>query len=325
MKDNKSILWIFLAFTLGFTLPVCSCLGSGLVTLAMLSQAASADPMTSVGIGDAVAVIRLNGAITSTPSQEAAFITEEITPGRVTKLLEQAELNPDIKAVVLRVNSPGGSVVASDEIYHKLRDFEKPIVLWMDEIAASGGYYIACGADYIYAHPDTLTGSIGVISQFINAEELLDEVGVNVTVITSGPRKDMGSLFREMSEEEQEIWRTITDEIYQDFVNVVAQARDMPEETVKDLADGRIYTGRQAMTHGLVDAVGLPSDAIAKAAELGSIELETGEAPRIIELKSAPTFLESLYGFQARGELPTLNEVLSWAGAPSVQYRFTGP
>lgn len=325
MKDNRSILWIFLAFTLGFALPVCSCLGSGLVTFAALGRMTSDAPTTVPGVGDAVAVIRLSGPINSTPTQGTAFISEEITPGRVAKLLEQAELNPDVKAVVLRVNSPGGSVVASDEIYHQLRDFEKPIVIWMDAVAASGGYYIACGADYIYAHPDTLTGSIGVISQFINAEDLLDELGVNVTVITSGPRKDMGSLFREMSEEEQEIWKAITDEIYQDFVDVVAQARDLPNETVKDLADGRVYTGRQARAHDLVDAVGLPGDAIAKAAELGGIALEAGEAPRVIELKTTPTFIESLYGFQAQGRMPTLNDVLSWAGAPSVEYRFSQP
>ncbi|HDQ72351.1 MAG TPA: signal peptide peptidase SppA [Chloroflexi bacterium] len=325
MKDNKSILWIFLAFILGFALPVCSCLGSGLVTFAMIGRMASAAPTTDVGVGDAVAVIRLDGAINSTPAQETVFVSEGITPGRVAKLLQQAEFNPNVKALVLRVNSPGGSVVASDEIYHQLRDFEKPIVLWMDAVAASGGYYIACGADYVYAHPDTLTGSIGVISQFINAEELLDEVGVNVTVITSGPRKDMGSLFREMSEEEQELWKTITDEIYQDFVDVVAEARGLPEDTVKDLGDGRVYTGRQALEHNLIDAVGLPDDAIAKAAELGGIELEPGESPRVIELKTTPTFIESLYGFQSRSAIPTLDEVLSWAGAPSVQYRFTGP
>ncbi|MBU0703345.1 MAG: signal peptide peptidase SppA [Chloroflexi bacterium] len=313
MKD-RTILWIFLAFVLGFTLPVCSCVGTGLVTMAGLSRMAQAPTMPMV-TGDAVAVIRLDGAITSGPLDY--FTTTGITPDRTNDLLEQAAANPSVKAVVLRVNSPGGSAVASDEIYHALLDFEKPVVVWMGEMAASGGYYISCAGDHIFAHPDTLTGSIGVISQFINAEDLLDEVGVDVVVITSGPRKDMGSLFREMTEEEQALWQTVTDEIYDSFVGIVAQARDLDEETVRELADGRVYTGRQALELGLVDEVGALDDAIAKAAELGGIQGE----PQVIELEFIPSFFDTLYSFQARSAVPTLNEILSWAGAPSVQYR----
>jgi len=318
MKD-RTILWIFLAFTLGFALPVCSCAGTGILTLSALGRMAGEPALPTTGLGDAVAVIRLDGAITSGP--EDYLTTTGITPDRVADLLKQAAADPAIKAVVVRVNSPGGSVVASDEIYHSFSEFEKPIVIWMGEMAASGGYYIACGGDYIFAHPDTLTGSIGVISQFINVEELLDEIGVDVVVITSGPHKDFGSLFREMTEEEQALWKKITDEIYQGFVELVAQARDMPLEVVRELADGSVYTGRQALELGLVDEVGTPDDAIAKAAELGGIEGE----PRVIELKTTPTFLETLYGFQARSAMPTLTEILSWAGMPSLQFRLAGP
>nr|HID14326.1 signal peptide peptidase SppA [Anaerolineae bacterium] len=274
---------------------------------------------TVVGFGDAVAVMRLDGAITS--SAEAYFTTRGITPDRVTDLLEQADADPSIKAVVVRVNSPGGSVVASDEIYHALLEFEKPVVVSMGEVAASGGYYIACGSDYIVAHPDTLTGSIGVISQFLNVEELLDEIGVDVVVITSGPHKDIGSPFREMTEEEQALWEGIIDEIYEGFVELVAQARGLPLEEVRALADGSIYTGRQALELGLVDEVGTLDDAVAKAAELGGIEGE----PRVVELKPTPTFFDLLYGFQTRSALPTLEEILGWAGVPSLQFRFVGP
>jgi len=317
MKD-RTILWIFLAFFLGFALPVCSCAGAGVLTLNALGRMAgeSTMPLTT---GDAVAVIRLDGAIASGPLDY--FTTTGITPGRVNDLLEQAAATPNVKAVVLRVNSPGGSVVASDEIYHALLDFEKPVVVWMGDMAASGGYYISCGSDYIFAHPDTLTGSIGVISQFINAEELMDKVGVDVVVITSGPRKDMGSLFREMTEEEQVLWGEVIDEIYEGFVGLVAEARDLPLEDVRELADGRVYTGRQALELGLVDEVGTPDDAIAKAAELGGVEGE----PQVIELKPMPSFLDALYSFQTRSQVPTLEEILSWAGAPSVQYRLAGP
>ena len=317
MKD-RTILWVFLAFTLGFALPVCSCAGTGLLTLGTLSRLGGEPVPTGIGLEDAVAVIRLDGAITSGP--EDYFTAPGITPGRVADLLEQAA-DPAVKAVVVRVNSPGGSVVASDEIYHALVEFDRPVVVWMDEIAASGGYYIACGGDHVFAHPDTLTGSIGVISQFLNVEELLDEIGVDVVVITSGPRKDIGSPFREMTEEEQALWAGITDEIYEGFVEVVAQARDLPLDEVRELADGSIYTGQRAQELGLVDDVGTLDDAIAKAAELGGIEGE----PRVIELRPTPSLRDLFYGIQARSAIPTLEEILGWAGAPSVQFRFVRP
>jgi protease-4 len=315
MKD-RPILWVFVAFVLGFALPVCSCVGAGLVTLGAFGRMAG-EPASAAVLGDAVAVIHLDGAITSEP--EDYLSTSGITPARVFDLLGQAA-DPAIKAIVVRVNSPGGGVVASDEIYRALLDFEKPVVIWMGDMAASGGYYISCGGDYVFAHPDTLTGSIGVISQFLNAEELMEKIGVDAVVITSGASKDTGSLFREMTEEEQALWKTIIDEVYEGFVEIVAQARDLPLEDVRELADGRVYTGRQALELGLVDEVGAPNDAIAKAAELGGI---VGE-PHVIELWPTRTFLDTLYGFQARSAMPTLEEILSWAGAPSLQFRLVG-
>jgi len=317
MKD-RSILWVFLAFVLGFVLPVCSCVGTGLLTLGALSRMGGEAAPAGIGPGDAVAVIHLDGAITS--STDDYFTTQGITPGRVASLLEQTSA-PSVKAIVVRVNSPGGSVVASDEIYRALLEFDKPVVVWMGEVAASGGFYIACGADYVFAHPDTLTGSIGVISQFVSAEELLDEVGVDVVIITSGPRKDIGSPFREMTEEEQALWQEITDEIYADFVEIVSQARDLPLEEVRELADGRIYTGRQAQRLGLIDEVGRMDDAVAKAAELGGIEGE----PQIIDLQPMPSFIDLLYGLQTRSTMPALEELLTLVGVPSVQYRLVGP
>jgi protease-4 len=318
MKD-RTMVWIFLAFVLGFVLPVCSCVGTGLLGMSALSRMAGEPASAGIGGGDAVALIRLNGTITSAPSDY--FSWQEITPGRVKDLLEQAAADPAIKAVVVRINSPGGSVVASNEIYHAFQEFEKPIVVWMDEIAASGGYYISCGGDYVFAHPDTLTGSIGVISQFFNVEELLGELGVDVVVITSGPRKDIGSPFREMTEEEQALWADITDEIYEGFAEIVAQARDLPLEEVREIADGSIYTGRQALELDLVDEVGTSDEAVAKAAELGGIE----GRPRVIELRPTLTFLDAVYGLQTRSTIPTPEEILSWAGAPSVQFRFMEP
>jgi protease-4 len=313
MKD-KPILWIFLAFILGFALPVCSCVGTGALTVGALGQLGQQPLPRAMGTGDAVAVIRLDGTITSGPQDY--LTTTGITPDRVRSLLDQAAADPAVKAVVVRVNSPGGSVVASDEIYHAFRAYEKPVVISMGDTAASGGYYIACGGDYVIAHPDTLTGSIGVISQFFNVQDLLDKVGVDAVIITTGPFKDIGTPFRDMSEEERELWRGILNQIYEDFVSVVAEARNLPKDEVRDIADGSIFTGQQAKDLNLVDAVGTRQAAIEKAAELGDIE----GAPRVIELRSQPTFLEMFYGFQARSVMPTLEEVLGWAGTPSLQY-----
>jgi protease-4 len=273
----------------------------------------------SGGIGDAVAVIHLEGTIASASSGN--LTADVITPDRAGDLLEQAAGNPSVKAVVLHINSPGGSVVASDRIYRDLLAFEKPVVVWMGETAASGGYYIACGGDVMMAHPGSLTGSIGVISQFLNVEELLDKLGVEAVVITSGPRKDIGSPFRDMTEEERAIWAAITDDIYEDFVQVVADARDLPLSEVRELADGRVYTGEQALEQGLLDELGTLDDAIARAGELGGI---TGE-PRVIELRREPTLLDLFSGLQARSSVPTLDEILSWAGVPSLQFRLVTP
>lgn len=314
MKD-KGMLWVFLAFALGFALPVCSCVATGAVTIGALGQVGQQPLPRSVGTGDAVAVIQLDGAITSAPQDY--FTTAGITPERVRSLLDQADANPAVKALVVRVNSPGGSVVASDEIYNAFRAYKKPVVISMGDTAASGGFYIACGGDYMMAHPDTLTGSIGVISQFFNAEELLDKVGVEAVVITSGEFKDIGSLYRDMTEEEREIWRGILDQVYEDFVTVVAEARDLPREDVREVADGRVFTGQQALEMGLVDGIGTRQAAIDKAAELGGLEGD----PRVIELRAQPTFLEMLYSFQNRSPLPTVEEIVGWAGTPSLRFR----
>lgn len=318
--QNRTVVLVLLAFVLGFTLPVCSCVGTGLMVLNIVGDMVDGSAISASVRGDAIAVIELNGTIDSSSSQLAVSSTM-ITPDQVSELLRQAAAMDNVKAVVVKVNSPGGSAIASDEIYHLFLDFEKPVVIWMGEMAASGGYYISCGGDYIFAHRGTLTGSIGVISMFTNAEQLLEKIGVEVSVITSGAHKDMGSFSRDMTEEERYIWSTIIDQIYDDFVQVIATSRGLSEDTVRQLADGRIYTGQQALELELVDEVGLFTDAVTKAAELGGIEGE----PEVIDLKSIPTLLETLYGLQGRSAIPTLQELLIWVDVPSVDYRFANP
>jgi protease-4 len=174
-----------------------------------------------------------------------------------------------IKAIILRIESPGGGVASSQEIYEevgRVRSGGKLVVASLGSVAASGGYYVACTADRIFANAGTLTGSIGVIVQLANAEELLRKVGVASTAITSGPFKDSGNPTRTLRPEERQVFQALVDDVYQQFVEAVAQGRNLPLDEVRQAADGRIYTGRQARDLRLVDELGSMQDAITYAA-----------------------------------------------------------
>jgi len=188
--------------------------------------------------------------------------------------LNKYEKDGSIKAVVLRVNSPGGAVVPSQEIYDKilhLKKFKKVIVS-MGSVAASGGYYIACAADRIIANPGTITGSIGVIIQFSQIEDLLKKIGLKATVVKGGRYKDVGSPVREMTPDEKRIIQDVIDDIHNQFIEVVLSNRDIPKEKVEEIADARIFTGRQALKIGLVDDLGNMEYAIDVASDLAGIE-----------------------------------------------------
>jgi protease IV len=185
----------------------------------------------------------------------------------VKEQLTRAAKDENVKAVVLRINTPGGTVTASDIIYHELKRFKAsrkvPIVASIMDLGTSGGYYIAAAADTVLAHPSSVTGSIGVIMLTMNARGLLEKVGVEATAVTSGPRKDMGSPFRTMTAEERAIFQGLIDSFYQRFLNIVQEGRsNLQMEQIKRLADGRIYTGEQAKEAGLVDEIGYLEDAV---------------------------------------------------------------
>lgn len=274
-----------------------------------------------VGFGEAVGVIPVEGVIASGRADQLTSSSGTVYSGRVIDYLQQAEGDPAVKAIVLRVDSPGGGVVGSDEIHQQMLAMTKPVVVSMGELAASGGYFISAPADEIFANRNTLTGSIGVISQFIHLEKFLEENGVSVTTIVSGEFKDSGSLFREMNDKDIAIWQGIIDDAYQDFVGVVAEGRGMSEDEVRTLADGRVYTGEQAQRLGLVDSLGNLPDAIARAAELGGIE----GTPRVVEYRPPPGFLETFLGLQGRaapGEV-LLRQLLN-PGRPVLMYLYTG-
>lgn len=187
-----------------------------------------------------------------------------------------------VKGIVVRLDTPGGGITPSQEIYDEILDFRresgKPVVASMGSVAASGGYYIASACDYIYASPGTVTGSIGVIAQWMNLRDLVEWAKMDPTTFTSGERKDLGNPYREMSAEEQQFYQDFIDELHEQFVDAVANAREMDRDQVATLADGRIFTGARAVEVGLVDEIGNLWDAISATGERAGI----GSDPRIV-------------------------------------------
>ena len=211
------------------------------------------------GSKESIGVINLQGML----------LSPEDTIGDLTKFRE----NSSIKAVLVRIDSPGGAVGASQEIYEEIKRTNKikPVVASMGSVAASGGYYAALGANRIVANPGTLTGSIGVILKFANLEKILDKVGYKSEVIKSGHHKDIGSFSRAMTEPERLLMQSLIDNVHQQFIQAVVDSRNLPKIKVAGLADGRIYSGQQAKELGLVDQLGNFTDAVELAAELAGL------------------------------------------------------
>ena len=195
-------------------------------------------------------------------------------PEPVVEQLERMRRDSSIRAVVLRLDSPGGGVAASQEIHEavrKVREGGKPVIASMGGVAASGAYYVACGADSIVANPGTLTGSIGVIMSFPNTEELFRKVGIRIEVVKTGKYKDVGSMWRPMTEDEQKLLADVLTNVYDQFVDVIAEGRDLEREDILPYADGRIFSGNQAQSYGFVDRMGDLNDAIQLAADMAEI------------------------------------------------------
>jgi protease-4 len=195
---------------------------------------------------------------------------------RIREELKKAEEDRQVRALILRINSPGGTVTASDIVYREVLSFKErtrmPIVAVLMDVAASGGYYVALAADTIVAHPTTVTGSIGVIMISLNAEGLMQKIGVAATAIKSAEHKDMGSPFRQLTPEERAIFQTVINDLQGQFVAKVVAHRTLSPETAAKLADGRIYTAEQALAHKLVDRIGYMSDAIAVARQAAGVD-----------------------------------------------------
>jgi protease-4 len=233
----------------------------------------------AVAIGDRIALVRISGAIYSSQG--------------VIEQLHKCEADPSIKAIVLRVDSPGGAVAPVQEIYKELTNLQKKVVVSMGATAASGGYYIACAGDRIFANPGTLTGSIGVIMQFPKWGELMKKIGIDREIIKSGKYKDAGSAFRKLTPEERELFQETIDDVYQQFVEAIVESRQdvgLTREQVEEVSDGRVMSGRQALERNLIDELGSLDDAIEHAGELAGIKGK----PRIVRMEIRRSLLDRI-------------------------------
>jgi protease-4 len=242
--------------------------------------------------GDKIAIVEIRGVIA-----QSSEIIEEI---------HQHLEDDGVKAIILRIDSPGGGVGPSQEIYREVLKVKekKKIVTSMGSVAASGGYYIACASDLIVANPGTITGSIGVLMEFTNIEELFKKIGIKGVVLKSGELKDMGSPFREMTPEERRIIQEVIDNVHQQFIKAVAEGRKLDRLKVTQIADGRILTGEQAKQLGLVDRIGNLEDAIDATAKLVGIEGK----PDIVYPKKKFSIWELLIRETVSAILETLQE-----------------
>ncbi|MBS4191628.1 signal peptide peptidase SppA [Bacillus sp. FJAT-49705] len=213
-----------------------------------------------------IAVLEVDGVIQDTGQPTSLFTSAGYNHKGFMKKLEQVKEDDTVRAVIIRVNSPGGGVVESAEIHDKIKEIQtetkKPVYVSMGSMAASGGYYISAPADKIFASPETLTGSLGVIMQGINYSGLAEKYGVDFVTIKSGPYKDIMSPSREMTEEERKILQTMINNSYEGFVKVISEGRNIPAAKVKEIADGRVYDGRQAKEINLIDEFGYLDDVI---------------------------------------------------------------
>lgn len=253
---------------------------------------------------DKIALIELKGVIVN---------SEEIV-----KQIKKYAKSKGVKAIVFYIDSPGGGVSASEEIYQELKKAreKKPVIALMGSVAASGGYYVSLGATKIVANPGTITGSIGVIAQFPNLSKLFDKIGVDFEIIKSGKFKDSGNPYRGLTDEERKYLQNLIDDVYGQFVNHVVEERKMKKEEVLKIADGRVFTGKQAYELGLVDTLGTLEDAIKIAANMAGIKDE----PRIVKERKKDNIFDILFESKT---VESIEEIKNFIlNQPVLQYRY---
>lgn len=266
---NRKWLWILLG------------LGGFFVLVALIAVIAIGSLLSDkeINVTNGVGLVEVKGLI--------------IDPQETVKQLKDFAKDDKVKAVVLRIDSPGGVVGPSQEIWSAVKKLKekKQVIVSMGSVAASGGYYIAAPANLIYANPGTITGSIGVLMKFSNLEGLMNKVGMKSFTLKTGKFKDVGSPARTMSEEERAMLQAVIESTHSQFVRAVAEGRKLPEAQVRVIADGRIFSGEQAMANKLVDRLGTMQDAIEEAGRLGGL---SGEPHVIKPPKKKPLLLDML-------------------------------
>ncbi len=273
-----------------------------------------------------IAVLDVDGVIQDTNSAESFFQSAGYNHQGFMKKLEYIKEDDTVKGIILKVNSPGGGVVESAEIHDKLveiqKETKKPVYVSMGSMAASGGYYISAGAKKIFASEETLTGSLGVIMQGINYEGLADKYGVDFVTIKSGQYKDIMSPTRQMTEDERQILQSMIDNSYEGFVKVISEGRNMTTDQVKEIADGRIYDGRQAKELNLIDGFGYLEDVIQQMME--DEKLKDAKVVRYTEALGFGSLLnlkvQKLIGTE--NEMAGLMEILSRPNSPRLMYLY---
>lgn len=276
---------------------------------------------------DKIAIIDVDGIILNMRGSPVLGSGENPVSLFIEKL-DKAASDSSVKAVVLRINSPGGGVTASDIMYQRLVRFRQekpvPVVASISDLGASGGYYIACGADSIYAMPSSITGSIGVIVHLFSIAGTMEKLGIESKAITSGRFKDVASPFKPISKEDQALLQKLVDEYYEDFLAVVQAGRPkLSPQKIRELADGRVYTGEQAKANGLVDNLGYVEDAIAGAKALSGssrVRVVMYHRPLTSRNNSYATASVSDIKFDMKGDVSSAMQLLQ----PQFLYLWTG-
>lgn len=276
---------------------------------------------------DQIVVLTVDGVIDNSGGAGGLLAAAGYNHQEFLSMVDYAATNDTVKAVLLNVNSPGGGVSESAQIHRALEelqnDFEKPIYVTMGDTAASGGYYIAAPAKRIFAEASTITGSIGVIMESINFTEFAEDLGVEFNTFTSGKHKDIMSSSRKMTEEEEDILQSMIDEMYDEFVDIIVDGRQMDEKTVRELADGRVYTGKQAKEVDLVDEVGTFDDAL--HALMIDYDLEAAE---VVQYETDEGFFNPFKltiqdMFQSKNsEIDMIMELLNKSNKPRAMYLY---
>ncbi|HHT9109129.1 MAG TPA: signal peptide peptidase SppA [Candidatus Wunengus sp. YC63] len=302
--------------------------GCSFISVSLVPPVQPLRETTVMGKGkEKILIVEISGIISEEEKRGIAGLSgEPDMVARIKEELKTAAKDKHVKAVILRINSPGGTVTASDMIYHEIEQFKKKtgnkVIACIMDLGASGGYYVAVSADRIVAHPTTVTGSIGVIMLNLSVEGLLQKIGVKDTSIKTGEHKDMGSPLKTMTEEERKIFQGILDNMYERFLSVIAENRkDLTLEKLRSLADGRIYTARQALEYGLIDQIGYLDEAITLAKQEAGLT-----TARVIIYHRPGAYKNNIYSQLSNSGFGTINllnidlKTFVRSGTPSFMY-----